>query len=214
MKKNHINILIQDTNQYFAEGLTALLHAECQRRNISVTFLTPAHSHRADFLIVTNDARTHIRTDSPPAIESRHNMLVIQDRLRYQTASRVQPDIGVINRRDSINSVRAMIELMLARYHDGLTRETLPGRPNLTARQREILSALVRGLTPNRIAQLYGLSVKTVSTHKCAAMRELGLARVHDLHLWLHNQNALTPVRLHLHRAIPASGNGKGPSRA
>jgi len=44
MKKNHINIFIQDPNQYFAQGLSALLQIEELCSDTTVTFLT--HQNR------------------------------------------------------------------------------------------------------------------------------------------------------------------------
>ncbi|WP_017891041.1 helix-turn-helix transcriptional regulator [Serratia sp. S4] len=185
MIKNHINILIQDSNRYFSQGLTALLHAECQRRHICVTFLMPRYRHRADIVIFTNNGYSLIRANSSPDGQARQSLLLIENHINYQTASRVQPNIGVIKRRDSISTVQALIELTLARHHEAPVKKALPGRQKLTARENEILSAIAHGLTSNQIARRYGLNIKTVSSHKCAAMRKLGLSRIHDLYHWL-----------------------------
>lgn len=209
MKKNHINILIQDTNRYFAQGLTDLLRTECQHRNTGVTFLTYTHRFQADVIIVTDDAPTIIQTCPPPAMQTRQKILLIQDRPRHRAASQAQPNIGVIQRRDSINSV---IEQVFTKHPDNPAIEAFPDRPDLTPRESEVLSALARGLTPKRIARLFGLHAKTVSHHKRGAMRKLGLYRVHDLHQWLYNQDAQTSEQPH-RRTVPVSGNASTPCR-
>lgn len=53
--------------------------------------------------------------------------------------------------------------------------------PNLSRREREVLRLCISGLTVTCIAELFGRSLKTVSTQKQAAYRKLGLKNDMDL---------------------------------
>jgi len=55
------------------------------------------------------------------------------------------------------------------------------GASALTARQREIVQLVAKGLTAKEIASVVGLSVRTVEFHKYRAMETLGAANVAEL---------------------------------
>jgi DNA-binding NarL/FixJ family response regulator len=50
-----------------------------------------------------------------------------------------------------------------------------PIRPALTHRQREVLALVVAGRTSSGIAEVLGISVRTVESHRAAAMKRLGV---------------------------------------
>jgi DNA-binding NarL/FixJ family response regulator len=52
---------------------------------------------------------------------------------------------------------------------------------NLSPRQLQVLRLVTEGLTSKQIAAGFGLSVKTVETHRSAGMRRLGLEDVTEL---------------------------------
>jgi DNA-binding NarL/FixJ family response regulator len=64
------------------------------------------------------------------------------------------------------------------------------GAAALTARQREIVQLVAKGLTAKEIAAVLGLSVRTIEFHKYRAMETLGAANVAEL------------VRIAIERAI------------
>ncbi|QRM34077.1 response regulator transcription factor [Microvirga sp. VF16] len=60
----------------------------------------------------------------------------------------------------------------------------MPARPvaeRLTSREREVIQLLAEGRSNKQIARLLDLSVKTVETHRTAAMRKLELSSLPDL---------------------------------
>ncbi len=62
--------------------------------------------------------------------------------------------------------------------------QTIPAGPvpeRLTSREREIVQLLAEGKSNKQIAHLLDLSVKTVETHRTAAMRKLDLKSLPDL---------------------------------
>ena len=54
-------------------------------------------------------------------------------------------------------------------------------KPPLTARQREIVQLVVKGLTAKEIASVLALSVRTIEFHKYRAMEALGVASTAEL---------------------------------
>ena len=55
------------------------------------------------------------------------------------------------------------------------------GADALTARQREIVQLVAKGLTAKEIASVLGLSVRTIEFHKYRAMETLGAANSAEL---------------------------------
>ena len=69
-------------------------------------------------------------------------------------------------------------ELVFAGYLKGDARTD---DQSLTAREREMVQLVAEGNTSKDIAQVLGISVKTVETHRAAVMRKLKLNSVADL---------------------------------
>lgn len=53
--------------------------------------------------------------------------------------------------------------------------------PTLTAREREVVQLVAEGATNREIAQRWGVSIKTVDSHRTAAMRKLNIHTAIDL---------------------------------
>jgi DNA-binding NarL/FixJ family response regulator len=51
----------------------------------------------------------------------------------------------------------------------------------LTVRERQVVELLAEGRTNKSIASLLGISVKTVETHRVAAMKKLGAKSLADM---------------------------------
>ncbi|MDT3254051.1 LuxR C-terminal-related transcriptional regulator [Serratia sp. root2] len=191
MKKKHINVFIEDSDQYFTQGLTALLQVEDLCRHTTVTFLTQQNRYLADLIIVPDDPTSFFKAYSTAMMNARRNVLLIQDNVRYKTVSQTLYRTGIIKRHDSINTVLQLLETAFKKHNDSATDDAQYRSPPLTFREGQILAAIAQGLQPNRIARQLGVHIKTVSSHKCAAMRKLGFSRNYELYLWLCNQNGL-----------------------
>ncbi|AKG68302.1 Putative transcription factor YjjQ [Serratia fonticola] len=203
MKKAHINILIQDTNQFFAQGLTTLLQTEDLCKHTNVTLLTQHQRHLADLFIVTDDFSSFLNTcRTTTNTYTRRSILRIQDNHRYRTYSHRRYETGIIKRHDSINTVRQVIEAVVKKHNDSIICDAPRIRPTLTRKECQVMAALAQGLSANHIARLLGVHIKTVSHHKCSAMRKLGFSRNHELCLWLNNLDGL-PHCLHDAEALP-----------
>ena len=56
-----------------------------------------------------------------------------------------------------------------------------PGEGRLSAREREVMTLMVKGLHNRRIAEELGISPRTVEVHKARVMEKLGVASLVDL---------------------------------
>lgn len=191
MKKTHINIFIHDTDQYFALGLAALVQSACLRRRTTVTFLTQKTYYLADLMIVSGEPPPIIWPYHARAGNTWQVVLLIQDRVRYRAPPSALHEVGVIKRSDSTNIVLQLIDLVLKKNDDHTTNNAPYYIPTLTARELQVLSGIAQGLQSVQIAKQLGLHAKTISSHKCAAMRKLGFSRNQELYYWLRRQSEL-----------------------
>ena len=69
-------------------------------------------------------------------------------------------------------------------YSDSVTKKLLRGGNNrspLTPRERQILRLIAQGRRSREIAQMLGISLRTVETHRAASMRKLHLHSVAEV---------------------------------
>lgn len=65
--------------------------------------------------------------------------------------------------------------------NDFLTQEKMVASQTLTAREREVVQLVAEGTSNKGIAARWGVSIKTVDTHRTSAMRKLNLRTAVDL---------------------------------
>lgn len=75
-----------------------------------------------------------------------------------------------------VNAGRAVIGVAVARQVGGLLQGGGPAFPELTARERDVLSALAAGATTPQVAARLGISEKTVRNNVSAVMTKLRVA--------------------------------------
>jgi two-component system nitrate/nitrite response regulator NarL len=75
----------------------------------------------------------------------------------------------------------------------------LPGRPDLTAREREVLGCLAEGMANKQIATALGISVRTVTVHVSNLLRKTGAASRTEAALWAFRSGAVP------HQGVPDS---------
>lgn len=97
-----------------------------------------------------------------------------------------------------VNMVRAIAGRQRGRNEAPLLFEELvPRRRALTTREREVLKLLAEGRTVRSVAEILGLSVKTVDAHKFNLMRKLGIHNKAELVMWaIQKQVVKVPVNL------------------
>ncbi|MNI91281.1 Transcriptional activator protein BglJ [compost metagenome] len=68
-----------------------------------------------------------------------------------------------------------------------LTEQNIQASARITRSETEVLRHLFNGMDLREIAQAKQLSIKTISAHKCNAMRKLGVKTDSELFLMLKN---------------------------
>jgi two-component system, NarL family, nitrate/nitrite response regulator NarL len=103
-----------------------------------------------------------------------------------------------------VKAIRAVHadETFVSKCFEGLIRQTAlnqvfgqaaESKPaSLTKRERMILQQIAAGDATDRIAQLFGISARTVEKHRGNFMRKLGLRNHRDLLLYAVRQGLLT----------------------
>ena len=82
-------------------------------------------------------------------------------------------------------------ETLLDNFVEGQPPEG--GAPPLTAREREVVQRIAEGNSNKKIAQLLQISVKTVETHRAAAMRKLDIHSTAELTRYAVRQKLVAP---------------------
>lgn len=135
------------------------------------------------------EAVGHLRFVAP---EARVLILTMQEDREYLRQARRAGAQGYLLKDAAPSEVVRAIEAVHAGdpfYTDGTSRAMLdeaarepaaPG-PELSGREREVLSLLVAGLTSREIADRLGLGVRTVESHRLRLRRKLGIESVAGL---------------------------------
>ncbi len=101
--------------------------------------------------------------------------------LKSDAADQLVPAIESLARHKPFFS-GSISQIVLAGFLKAGTAANLsPAAQRLTSREREIVQLLAEGKSNKQIAALLDLSVKTVETHRAAAMRKLDLGSLPDL---------------------------------
>lgn len=75
----------------------------------------------------------------------------------------------------------AAVDRALAAASGAAPATDAPAGPRLSARERQVMALLVRGLHNRRIAEELGISPRTVEVHKARVMAKLGAANLVEL---------------------------------
>jgi DNA-binding NarL/FixJ family response regulator len=97
--------------------------------------------------------------------------------LKSEANQHLVPAIEALRQHRTYFSSRVS-ELIFAGYLKG---EAATTDPSLTPRERETVQLIAEGKTNKDIAQILGISVKTVETHRAAIMRKLAFESVAEL---------------------------------
>lgn len=177
----NFNILIQDSDQYFAQGLASLLQDEFMSRKTNVTFLTCEQAHLADLLILSSENNLFMW-----ATHTKNTVLVMHKPLQKRLIPRYLQNAGTIRRCDTKEIVLQVIDREWKKYNISSPDKEKPYKPlMLTPREHQILCILAQEAPPYQIAKQLKLNIKTISGHKRNAMRKLGFSRSNELYRWL-----------------------------
>lgn len=200
-----IRILICDDHRFIQRGVRSLLEPEPDMEIVGVasdtdTAIELAQLHRPDVALMDInmpgiggiEATRHL-TQSLPAtriliLTMYEDEDILREALRAGAAGYIIKRAAESELLDAIRAVYQGNNYI----HPTMTRSllraltTLPAPPQstgeaLTAREIEVLSLLVRGLTNRQIADKLTLSVRTVETHRANITGKLGLRSRVDL---------------------------------
>ncbi|BEO44291.1 hypothetical protein SMQE13_36420 [Serratia marcescens] len=190
--KPYLTVFIQDTNRFFTQGIEHLLRSHFLAKGGDVRFVSAAHCEVVDVAILAEPTGWPLHPcrflkgawrQKPTVI-----ITVSEGRIRKrQLWSACESELGVITRGDSPGDVLNLVEKMLALLGDAPATSEKCARCSfvLTSREDQVLRGMACGLTPSRVARVLNITAKTVSAHKCSAMRKLGFRRSGELYHWL-----------------------------
>lgn len=192
--RSYITVAIRDDNQFFVQGMKALLLRHFPLLGRAVRFVASSYGEAVDLLIVAEPAGMPLQScrllgsawrDGQTAV-----VVVREPRCRARApASPCRSRQVIIGQRDALSTVVRSIEqalvqrrvMMLADQQTACVRCALA----LTPREREVLSCTRWGESPTGVARMLNIATKTVSAHKRSAMRKLGFQRNSELYYWL-----------------------------
>lgn len=175
-----IVIALGDSDHFFIQGMQYILKAYFHTKGVPIVFMpfTSAHVidlNRADLIVKGATDWVRVGYERQTIVIVRKNVLEGDETFSLR---------GIISRRENPEAVAHLLdELFDSSSTNQLHHNAAYAK--ISAREREVLRGIAAELTPYQIGKSLQISTKTVSTHKYAAMRKLGLKRTHDLYNWL-----------------------------
>jgi DNA-binding NarL/FixJ family response regulator len=210
-----VKLLIADDHAIVRRGLQALLEAQvgwqvCAVADNGQTAVDLATEHRPDVAIldyslpVLNglEATRHIRLASPGSAVLIYTMHNNEDVIRdvLQAGARGY----LLKTEDDAEVVRAVQALLRKQpYFSPQVAETLldtflsggkvVASQTLSSREREVIQLVAEGKSNRDIAERWKVSIKTVESHRTAAMRKLNLRSGVELALYAVRNKLIEP---------------------
>lgn len=194
-----IRVLIADDHVLFRSGLRELLSAEPEIQVVGeagdgVETLRLAAAQAPDLVLLDITMPNESGIVTAQRLKQEHPDMVVlfltmhEDDSLLQEALRTGAAGYVIKRAEASELLAAIHAAMRGEIyvHSSMTRGLLrqpvrtkrrrgPTEPVLTPRELDVLQLLVRGNTNRQVADLLGISVRTVESHRANLMDKLGL---------------------------------------
>ena len=123
--------------------------------------------------------------------------ILLLDERRGQKAQRgasadiaLSPDSDV---RTLVRAIRSLWGRGCPDPSDAACEREAPAHPDLTCRQREVLTLIAAGHTNKQVSRILRISVKTVESHRACIMQRFELHNTADLTRFAAQQGLLTP---------------------
>lgn len=195
MKRNHLTVVINDPNRFFAEGLMNCISDNSSSMGLNVEFTDCVFNSRAKLIFLSantvSDANLHYlnRRLASRAL----SVFIIHDTASKDTVNSMKVrklnQYTSLYRDQRVDDVSTAIRSHLEPQSD-LRNILIPpcsvrSKNNLTRRETEILRYLARGISNGAVARFLHISEKTVSAHKRNIMSKLNMIRPAELNYWL-----------------------------
>ncbi|EGS1685937.1 helix-turn-helix transcriptional regulator [Enterobacter cloacae] len=188
-----LTIAIIDDDKFFMTGLMMALPAYFKNKKRNVSFIL-GHSitEPADIIFQAIRCGTFIDPRSQYHVNSgkSHYFAIVDNRdFHLQHLYRNLEKNDVFYRHQPVNTLLQLIEnkifssQQLPETHQSEQEVFL--REPLTLREHEVLCHLKQGKTHAGAANCLGIKVKTISSHKRAAMKKLNFRRTNELFHWM-----------------------------
>ncbi len=184
-----INLLIADDHPIMAEGIRKLLDKDIRCKGISHTLAETAEQlqrHQPDILLLDlalpdGDALDHLpllRTASPHThiilLTMYAEAAVIHRALQANVDGYLTKNIRTDELNKAIHTVAAGTNYVADEARASLAAAQQENLPELTAREREILSLMAQGMTMKEIAEHLFLAFETVHSYTKYIRQKLG----------------------------------------
>ena len=186
-------IAIIDNDNFYMAGLIMALSAYFKNKNRNVNFIHGSSiTEPADIIFQAIRCGTFIDPRSQYHANSgkSHYFAIVDNREPHlQHLYRNVEKNNVFYRHQSVNNLLQLIEKKI--FSSQQLPETHPSeqevflREPLTLREHEVLCHLKQGKTHASAANCLGIKVKTISSHKRAAMKKLNFRRTNELFHWM-----------------------------
>ncbi|WP_413507990.1 response regulator transcription factor [Serratia proteamaculans] len=189
-----VTVLVIDRNQYYAAGLRMLIYEYMRCHGDKVIFLDGREFlGTADMIFMSMASLQETMCYESISSLPKGCLFIIKD--RYHPIGTgpawLKLSSGILGRWECIENVSHLMGLFFlnknVNNHVATKIDHYSKRFFLTPREKEVLRNLALGMNNHDISHQIGISEKTVSTHKRAAMRKLNISRNTELHYWLLN---------------------------
>ncbi|HHK8233179.1 TPA: helix-turn-helix transcriptional regulator [Serratia marcescens] len=188
-----LNIVIIDDDKFYTAGLAMVLAIYLKNQGQQAKFSSHlTYGKPADIVFQAIRCGTLIAPGSAICMNNDKPVYVaIADRkdAHLQHLYRSVNKSNILYRHQSVSLILQLMEnvLLSLQKTSVKTQSTSENLQHLalTQREREVLCQLKQGKTPACVASFLGIKVKTISSHKRAAMRKLNFKRTNELFHWM-----------------------------
>ncbi|MFO6502696.1 helix-turn-helix transcriptional regulator [Serratia marcescens] len=188
-----LNIVILDDDKFYTAGLAMILAMYLKSRGQKAEF--SSHHPCGKAIDVVFQAIRCGTCIAPPSSICTNNDKPLYVAIAERKDTHLQHlycnvnKSNILYRHQSVSLIlqfmeNVLISLQKAPVKSPQTTAILPHAP-LTQREREVLHQLKQGKTPACVATGLGIKVKTISSHKRAAMKKLNFKRTSELFHWM-----------------------------
>ncbi|ANJ92421.1 MULTISPECIES: helix-turn-helix transcriptional regulator [Serratia] len=188
-----LTIAIIDDDNFYMAGLTMALSTYFKTKNWKVKFI-PGYPNLGNeditFQAIRCGSSISSRSQHHEVSGKSHYFIIVDNSdFHLQHVYRDVNKMNIFYRHQSVNVLLQLMEKKLFSPsplpEKNLSEKNIFLREPLTLREHEVLCHLKQGKTPAGAATCMGITEKTISSHKRAAMKKLNFRRTNELFHWI-----------------------------